>query len=294
MWKKDKISVGVSRRKLLKYLVYCKLKIIHTMAKLRTPFTFTGTLAGVTAYTRKDLDTPVLRTKGGPTKEQIESDDAFERTRCNISEFSGRSRTGKWVKQALMPLKLLADHNLGASLNPILKPIQEADTVSAHGKRHVELSKNPGLLEGFEVNRRVHLDSVVRNPVTCTISKESLSAQVEIGALLPGNNFLPQVALPFYRLVAALGPAPDIFFHAQGYRAVEGFEFTNPQSAYSDWFHTPSGSPAQTLALSLPQPPAATSFSLVLSLGISFGRMGARGWIEAVKYAGSGRILAAV
>lgn len=182
------------------------------MAKLHTPFTFSGTLASVTAYTRKDLDTPILRTKGGPTKEQIENDDAFELKRYNISEFIGRSRTGKWVKQTLMPLKLLADHNLGASLNPILKPIQEADTVSQLGKRHVELSKNPRLLEGFEVNRRTHLDSVARNPVSCTLSKETLSGQVVIGVLLPRVKFTPQVPLPYYRLVATLGPAPDLFF----------------------------------------------------------------------------------
>lgn len=278
---------------MLNYLVIYRLKIIHTMAKLHTPFAFTGTLSGVTAYTRKDLDTIILRSKGGPTKEQIENDAAFEMTRRNISEFSGRSRTGKWIKQTLMPLKLLADHNLGASLNPILKPIQEADSVSELGKRHVALSKNPRLLEGFEVNRRVHLDSVIRNPVTYALSKETLSGQVQIGALLPGNNFTPQVQLPYYRLVATLGPAPDMFFHPEGYRPVEGFEFMNPQAVYTDWFHAASGSPAQTLALSLPQAPAPAAYSLVLSLGISFGRMGARGWVEAVKYAGSGRILAA-
>lgn len=68
---------------------------------------------------------------------------------------------------------------------------------------------------------------------------------------------------------------------------MEGFQFTNPQAVYTDWFHAASGSPVQTLALSLPQAPAASSYSLVLSLGISFGKMGARGWVEAVKYAGS-------
>lgn len=263
------------------------------MAKLHTPFQFTGTLAGVTAYKRIDSDKIILRSQAGPTREQIMTGKSFGVTRRNISEFSGRSTAGKWVKTALMPLKHLADHNLGPSLNPLLKPVQEGDTESEFGKRHVLLSRLPRLLEGFEVSRRNHLDSVVHNPVSCTLSKDTLSAQVTIGALLPGVNFSPIGNFPHYRIIAVLGVAPDIFYKPEGYGPEEGYHLLHPHALYSDWFYSARGSEEQTLALSLPVAPAAASFTLLLSVGISFGRMGSKGWTEAVKYAGAGKILAA-
>lgn len=286
--------IRVSSWELLKYLVFYGLKTIHTMAKLHTPFNFNGTLAGVTAYTRIDSEEPILRSKGGPTREQIMTGKAFDVTRRNISEFSGRSSAGKWIKVALMPLKLLADHNLGPSLNPLLQPIQESDTESEFGKRHVRLSQNPHLLEGFEISRRNHLDSVLHNPVPYTLDKSSLSARVTIGALLPKVNFSPLGSFLHYRIVAVLGAVPDLFYTPDGYDTEAGYELLHPQTLYTDWFHSVSGSAEQILELSLPTAPAMASYSLLLSVGVSFGRMGKRGFIEAVKYAGGGRILAAV
>jgi hypothetical protein len=104
----------------------------------------------------------------------------------------------------------------------------------------------------------------------------------------PGNLF----TYAHYRLIAVLGLVPDVVYTPRGYQPAAGVEPFSAQAQYSDWFHVRQGSPAQTLELALVDLPATPAFSLVLSLGISFGVMSARGWVEVVKHAGSARVLA--
>ena len=67
----------------------------------------------------------------------------------------------------LYPFKQVTDFNLVGPINSLLKGIQVLDTENELGKRQVQLSRNPRLLEGFNFNRTHLFESIVQN--RCTI-----------------------------------------------------------------------------------------------------------------------------
>ena len=103
---------------------------------------FTGSLHNISACKKRDMDTVIIRSKGGPSKKMIKSHPSFDLTRKNNKEFGGRSTASKWIRRVLHPLKPLSDYNISAPLNSALKSIQEMDiVVSGLGKRNIGLSK---------------------------------------------------------------------------------------------------------------------------------------------------------
>lgn len=128
--------------------------------------------------------------KGDPSREQIKDSPGFELTRRNNKEFGGRATAARKVKRILQPIQFLADYNFTGPLNALLKPVQEMDTKSEFGQRNILLSENPRLREGFTLNRRFVFDSIVRNTVFYTFSKESLQGTIDIRALVPDLNFV--------------------------------------------------------------------------------------------------------
>ena len=131
------------------------------MAGQEAGFGFTGSLHNISACKRGDMDTIIIRSKGGPSKRMINSQPSFDLTRRNNNEFGGRSTASRWIRRILYPLKPLSDYNISGPLNSTLKPIQQMDTVSEPGKRNIGLSKNPRLPEGFQLNRRNLFESVL-------------------------------------------------------------------------------------------------------------------------------------
>lgn len=195
------------------------------MAKLKLPLPLTSTLAGVSIYIRKDLEGLIVHQKGGPNKEKLMHDPAFDLSRRHLAEFCGRSTASKWIRrQSLQPLRPMADFNWAPGIGGLLKPLQVLDTASELGRRSVLLSQQPSLLAEYPLTRRHLFDAVVRTPLSWELSKETLSARISIGALLPGINFSPAGVHPLFRLVAALGAVPDLL-HNSGftYRPQLGF-----------------------------------------------------------------------
>jgi hypothetical protein len=77
------------------------------MAGQEPGFGFTGSLHNISAYKRRDMDTIIIGSKGGPSKKMIKSYSSFELTRKNNKEFGGRSTASKWIMRVLHPLKPL-------------------------------------------------------------------------------------------------------------------------------------------------------------------------------------------
>lgn len=107
------------------------------------------------------MDQLNVRTKGGPSRQQIYTLPAFETTRRNIGEFSGRSTATMWLLRALEPLRPLANYNISGHLNALIKPVQEMDTDSERGQRHIMFTKMPRILEGFSLNNKRTFDSEI-------------------------------------------------------------------------------------------------------------------------------------
>jgi len=264
------------------------------MARLTSHLTFTGSIGDLTAYTMRGTDGVILRTKSGPTKEQIKHSPAYDITRRQNKEFGGRSTATKGILHGLHFQKPLADYKIAGTLNALLKPIQVLDTESEYGKRSVCLSKQPHLLAGFQLNNEAPFDTIVRTPVVYTLSREELSATIDIAELVPGINLMVPKAYPYYRLQVMLAIVPDVFSAEPKYKADPSYDRLFPETARTEWFPLESGSPDIHLTLQLPTPPVNTAFSVMLSIGLCMGKVGHGGRIEQVKKAGAAKIVAVV
>ncbi len=265
------------------------------MAKLSSGFGFTGSIGRVSAYTMRGVDGIILRSPGGASKEKIKTSDDFIRTREMNTEFGGRATAGKWVRNACSIQTSLADYNIAGPINALMLAIQKLDTASSRGRRNVVLSKNPRLLEGFTFNRKNGFDFTLRNPLSYTLSRETLSASVEIPDLIPGINFFAPDKYPVYSVQAVLRVVPDVFYRENDvkYRpSSRDYRENNCVQAETGWRPVKKGLAATTLQLSFTEPPPDQNFSLVLTIGVRYGIMLDAGVAEQVKYAGCAKILA--
>ena len=270
------------------------------MAKFNAPFSYTGTVSNISVYKVRGSDTPIVRTKGGPTKRQIKTKPSFEITRKNNMEFGGRAKIAGQVLYALRPLKYLGDYNTAGPLNSLFIPIQELDTEHEKGERNIVLSKNPGLLQGFNLNRRTPFDTIVANPLAYTLSKETLTASITFPALIPGINFFVPEKYPWYKFIVIVGTVEDMFYDSKGYQPQRGYgkEMNSWVLEESDWMTVHAGAPAVSKQYTklgdcyggVAEIAKLSSYSLLLAVGIAFGTM-QKGQIEMVKYVGGGKIL---
>jgi hypothetical protein len=262
------------------------------MAKLDGGFGFTGSIGNISAYKMRGSDKVILRSKGGPSKNKIKRSPNFESTRRNNMEFGGRSTMAKWVMRGLGPHKsALADYNIAGSLQPLLKPVQNLDTTNEWGHRHVQLSKDPKILEGFSLNKKYIFDSVIRSPVPCQLLRQELSAVVKLPALRPGINFFSTAWHPLFSISICLAIVPDVFFEAKGYKVGDDYEQFYPKNIRTPWFALTKGCEEQTMELKLKNIPPDENFSLMLSVGINYGVIESPGEITQAKYAGSAKVL---
>jgi hypothetical protein len=263
------------------------------MAKLDSHIQFTGALGNLSAYAVRGSDRIVLRTKGGPSRQQIKTSPSFEHARRNGAEFGGRSTASKWIMKMARPLKALADHNIAAPLNALLQPIQLLDTENEWGKRHVRISRNRSLLQGFSFNRKSGLDSVLRTSISFSLERATRTAGINIPELQPQINFFVPGAHHLYSIVAGLGILPDLFYNDGRYEpsspAYAEFGFT---MASTPWHPVADHAAPANLELNTAADPPDDLFSLILSVGIRYGTMKNNSVIEQVRHAGSAKILA--
>lgn len=262
------------------------------MAQLISDIQFTGSFGQYSAYRMKGSGKIILRKKGGASKEKIQTSERFEKTRKMNAEFGGRSVASKWIMTSLFPLKALADYNLSGPLNSLIRPVQAMDTDSVVGKRSIYFTRHPKLLEGFSLNKRNPFDSIIRNPIACTLDKKNLSANIEIPALIPGINFfVPPGRHHMYSFVIVLAVIPDVIFTENGYKPVLDKNSWNSKSA---WYPTAVGSKAMTLEVNLHGrglESVDVPYSLMVCVGIRFGAMGMNEEVEQVRYAGAGKVV---
>src|SRR5690606_19509175 len=156
------------------------------MAKLSPGIQFTGSIAGLSAYTMRGSDKIILRTKGGMSKKQVKRLPANSLLRLNNNEWKGCTLTGSNIRKCLHGILHLADYNITGSLNAMAKMIQKLDIVNKQGERSILMSEHKQLLNGLSLNRKTLFDSVVRYPLPVTINRNLASANIIIPELTPG------------------------------------------------------------------------------------------------------------
>jgi hypothetical protein len=139
------------------------------MAKYSSLFKVEGTLGEVNFY--KSEDGYHMRTKGGVSKNRIENDPSFARTRENNKEFGSSAKSAKVLRQAIINLVADAkDSKLSSRLTTQMTQVKNADLTSVRGQREVAIGiqttegKMP--LRGFNFNQHAILTSVLLSDYT--------------------------------------------------------------------------------------------------------------------------------
>lgn len=262
------------------------------MAKITGPFSINGKIGHLSVYNLRGVG-QVARQPWGPSAHDIETKPSYSVTRRNTSEHGGCSRASKYLRRNFHPLEPVRDHCLSGAVTGWLKAFLELDTESEYGKRHILLSRHPRLLEGLNLSERHAFDASVRGGLAYELRRDTRTATIRVPELLPGMNFTPTGRQPYFRVVATLGAAPDLFWTPAGYSLAPAYEQLFPAVARGEWLPTAQGSEAFTLELQLPTAPPDEHFALVLTVGVLMGTAGKSGRLEAVRYAGCGRVLAA-
>ena len=256
------------------------------------PFAFKGRWAGLTFYPLPGVGT-IGRQYWGPTAEEIGTKPSYDLTRRNNKEHGGCSTASKYLRRTFHPLEPARDYAMSGPVTGWLKDFLPLDSESEFGKRHVLLSKAPRLLEGINLSEKHPFDAVVRGGISYVLDRDTLSAAVELPALKAGVSFTPTGQQPYFRMVAALGVAPDLLWQGDAYGFHRAYESMYPVVAESGWTPTAEGAGAMTLQLQLPYTPPDDHFALVLTLGMLMGTIGRRGQVDAVRYAGCAKVLGA-
>ena len=266
------------------------------MAIIKGAFQMTGSIRGVSFYTRRGSDKVIMRTKGGVSKEKMAKAPQYESLRKNQKEWGGCAKFGSLTRYAFGGLHRLADYNLTPVLNGIAKNLMKLDTVSETGKRHLQLSAHKHVMEGFNFNRNYPFNSVLRVGVTCEINRETLLATVKVPRINAINDILNIQRLPYYRLIVVLGTVTDWHYNEaeQAYLPAE-LNLNGVSEVYtSEWYQTQGIQNEQTITVQMTEQEQALvsdEVTLMVSMGIEFGTVGFTGEPVEVKYAGSGKVL---
>jgi len=226
------------------------------MARQVSLVKFEGKIGDLSFY--KDKRGYQARMKGGPTKEQINSDPRFQRTKENGVEFGRAANAAKGLRKQLRELlNQGADAQFPNRLTGRMNRILRADEFNGRGDRQV-LVENLGQLVGLECNLKSQLSEVFFVKSRPVYDRASGTGSLELPEMIAKNQIkvLSGATHVQVQLVAAE-------FDAQNPEA-EGLSVS--RSSYLDIAKSDS-SPAESLTLQLqPQPDSA----VLILMGISY------------------------
>lgn len=255
------------------------------MAILVDGIQFTGRVANLVAYKVKGSNKIRVRRANGPTKKQILTSPNFQKTRENCDEFRECARVGSHIRKALLYVRHLADHNITPVFNKMCKAIQLLDTEKKRGGREIDISKYRYLLDGYNLNSKRPLESIVSTPLQYSVDRDTGLVEVQLPILAPGLNLDLPWPYPMYRfIVAACMLCDSGYFYDGPYEPV--YAYTNWQMATQPYAGEKITLHCDSSLLNKP------GVSIVLSAGIEMGSSLTDALIVPVKYAGTAKILA--
>jgi len=278
------------------YTFDINLRYNYIMAIVKGPIQMTGSIKGVTFYTRRGSDQVIMRTKGGASGDKIKRLPQYEGLRLQQKEWSGCTKLASGVRYAFGGLHRLADYNITSVLNGLANKMQKSDTTTEKGKRPVRLSLYKQALDGFNFNRNYPFNSVLRVSTSHELQRETLSARVTIPRINTDIDLLNIQRLPYFRIIATLGTASDMIYasNLQDYvPAVEGLHGAS-SIVNSEWYSANSIIEEHTLDVKMTEAQVtmlSDEASVLLSVAVEFGMVGFMGTPVEVKYAGCGKVL---
>ena len=258
----------------------------------------TGSIKGMSFYTPVGSDKVIMRTKGGAKKYTIQNGQNFAEFRQHQIEWQGCVKFAKSMRDGIGDTYRLADFNLIPYWNGMGRKILKLDTVSAIGQRFLRFCQCKKEMEGYNLNKKYPVTTILRVSPLAELNRETLSATVSIPRINTSNDLQNIQKLPYFRLIVCLGLVSDMKYNEDG--LIYKYEHVNDElngvckSNISDWHFTNDILPDQVLSVQIDDdklPLLTDDVTVLLSMGIEFGNVGFGGVIELVKHAGCGKIL---
>ncbi len=167
------------------------------MAKATGILKIEGTIEDLTFY-KKDGKNFVKR-KSAVSKERLQNDPSYVRTRENNNEFKNNANSGKVLRLALNTMVYKAkDNKLSSRMLQLMNEIKKYDDVSVRGQRNVALgiatAEGKLALKGFDFNANAPLKSMLFAPYLL----DTGTGIVKFTNLVPGEQVhFPQGATHF-------------------------------------------------------------------------------------------------
>jgi hypothetical protein len=232
-----------------------------------------GKIGGVSFY--KSGGDDLARVANGPSKQRIDTDPAFVRTRENNVEFGGSAKAAKALRLSLaFILQSMADSRVTSRLTKLFKEINVSDTVGIRGQRSITVSAHRPLLINFEMNKGISFSSVFNAPFTFSNTAARDEGTITIPAFLPQNLIEAPAGATHFRLITSLGVISDYNYNVsnQGYEPTDSALNTLGVIAASVITPISTAAPVNfSLVATLPGAPTMTpTVSVVQCLGIEF------------------------
>lgn len=263
------------------------------MAKVITNFPIKGSLGDCSVYSIRTHEGLIIRSKGGPSKEQMKTDPLFVRVRENMSEFAGCGKIAGLLTHACSRIKQLADYCFTGEFVKICKIIQKRDDTHVRGVRSILISKHRDIFEGFNFNRKITFDSVVKKSPSCEISRDDFKATLSFPEIIPKLHLVNPWTFTMYRFIIVLGVVPDMVMGPYN-EFVPAHSFQGgTEWIVSDWYST-----TQTVSKNIMEIQTIgehildDSLSFFVSVGIEMGIGITNNLIQPVKYMGCSKLLA--
>ena len=181
------------------------------MSKQKGLIKLVGTIGGVTFY---NSDGEYLaRMAGGPSKERIQNDPNFVRTRENNVEFGGAAKVGKAFRTALSGvLQTMAGRRLTGQLTKLFKSINLKGG-GVRGKRPFTLTDNKDMVKGLDLDNKLSLTSVFSAPYIVAINEDRNEVKYTIPAFTPRNFIDAPSGATHFKIVGAIGLVSNYLFN---------------------------------------------------------------------------------
>lgn len=231
---------------------------VFIMARQESLVKFKGKIGDLSFYKTKDGFQ--ARMKGGPSKEQINSDPRFQRTKENGTEFGRAANVSKKLREQLrVVLNQNSDPRFPNRLTGLMNRILRADEVNGRGDRQV-ISQNLGQLIGLECNANAKLSEVLFLRSRPIYDSATATTSLELPEMIAKNQVKMLTGATHVQLQIVAAE-----FDAQN---AEANSVAMARSAYLDVGRS-DASPAESLAMQLdpaPQPDSA----ILLLMGLSY------------------------
>jgi len=266
------------------------------MAIIKPPFEIVGSIRGMSFYKQYGSDKVIMRTKGGASKQKIKNSPKFAKLRLHQTEWGGCVKMSRSICCAMWHVIPLADFNVSAYMNGFAKKLQALDTEKPIGERRPMLSANKYLLDGFQLNRIHSFASILRVAPFWEIKRETMEARVEIPYINTDIHLVNPNNLPFFRIIVSLGLVSDIqqIELRKEYFADNERLDANTFEQYTEWYSTNRQIAAQELTIKYEEmdlPYLTDEISMILCIGVQFGKPGFDNQPVEVKRAGCAKVL---